>query len=369
MCDLDGNRDSDADILIQSVPPKFRPIFERYGYDQEHKRSIYRYLFSRRPQNLPPSIKNRLISLYDPMADRSKKFRDGLRWCINVYVGCRHNCSYCYVNGYSQESVGIRPHSKRGFEAMLMKDIHALKSFGVPRAPVHLSNSTDPCQEHLELENRHTQFTLQKILENRSLFSSVILLTKNPQLLCDERHLGIICRSKMLPFTVQITCAFWREDSRMFYEPHAPSVDSRLQALRVLAENGIEVELRIDPLFPSSRIDRSIRRHRALPSYSIPEAQTQDDLVNLIRFAGESGAKAIVAKTLKVPISKKAQRCKDCFAEIYRDADPDRERHLEGGSWRLPQTYQDALLSTVSDICDQEGIPFRHCIQNVLSRK
>ena len=104
---LDGFNDKDCDVLIRNVGNKYMRVFDKRKYSDDEKRAIYRYLFSRRPKKLPPSLKNRLINLYDPIADRSSRFPDGLRWCINVYVGCQHNCGYCYVNGYSQESVGI----------------------------------------------------------------------------------------------------------------------------------------------------------------------------------------------------------------------------------------------------------------------
>ena len=76
----------DCDVLIRNVNSKYRRIFE--SRSRADKRAIYRYLFSRKPKKLPPSLKNRVINLYDPMADRSSPFPDGLRWCLNVYVGC-----------------------------------------------------------------------------------------------------------------------------------------------------------------------------------------------------------------------------------------------------------------------------------------
>ena len=88
---LDALNDKDCDELINNVSNKVSPVFEKHSDDE--KRAIYRYLFSRRPKKIPPSMKNRLIGLYNPMADRSNRFHDGLRWCINVYVGCEHNCA------------------------------------------------------------------------------------------------------------------------------------------------------------------------------------------------------------------------------------------------------------------------------------
>ena len=233
---LDASKDKDADFLVENVKDKVRHIFQEYGDDE--RRGVYRYLFSRRPKKLPPSMKSRIINLYDGLADRASRFPDGLRWCTNVYVGCEHDCGYCYVNGYSQDNVGISPHTKANFRSKLSKDIQDLRSLHVPAAPLHMSNSTDPLQEVLERENRHTLQILRQVIGNRDLFNSVVILTKNPVILTQEEYLSIITDPRMQPFTVQISCAFWRDDARSFYEPHAPSVQNRLDALGVLAGNG-----------------------------------------------------------------------------------------------------------------------------------
>jgi len=365
---LDALIDRDADFLIREVDAKFKPIFEKKEFSEDEKRAIYRYLFSRKPQKLPPSLKNRLINLYDPLADRSTRFPDGLRFCINVYVGCEHNCPYCYVNGYSQESVGISPHQKKDFEKNLSKDLQSLRSLGVPASPLHMSNSTDPLQKTLEKKHSNTLIALQKLREHRSQFTSITILTKNPAILCTEPYLSIIKDGGMKLFTVQITCAYWDDNVRAFYEPKAPDIHERLHALKFLAENGVDVELRIDPLFPSSRIPETIRLHKPLYHYSLPEAQSHEDISNLVRFAKKSGAKAVISKPLKVPFSKRAQRCKDLFSIIYKDASGKGKRKTVGGTWRLPDNYQKALMSTVSDICAREGIPFKHCMVDVLGR-
>jgi len=197
-------------------------------------------------------------------------------------------------------------------------------------------------------------------------FKVIRLLKRNPRVLCTEPYLSIISRPMMRPLTVQVTCAFWDDDIRLFYEPNAPSVPSRLHALKFLAESGIDVELRIEPLFPSSRVPETIRIHKPLSHHSIPEAQSRDDIGNLVRFAKKSKVRAVIAKPLKVPFSKNAQRCKKWFATIYRDAYPDKKRRASGGSWRLPDNYQRALVSTVSDFCARERIKFKHCMYDIL---
>ncbi|MDR4497724.1 MAG: hypothetical protein MRK02_07390 [Candidatus Scalindua sp.] len=318
---------------------------------------------------LPPSLKNRLINLYDPLADRSKRFPDGLRFCLNVYAGCEHTCKYCYVNGYSRESVGYSPHVKSGFREKLVKDMHDIKYFGVPVSPLHLSNSTDICQESLETQYRNTLFALQKISELRTLFSSVVLLTKNPRLLCEDEYISLLNRQSMRPVVVQVTCAFWRDEVRRFYEPDAPSIESRLKSIKLLTENNIDTEMRIDPLMPSSDIAEEERGHRRLNHYSLPEPQTREDLVSLIRFAKSAGVKTIIGKPLKIPVSNKAAQAKIMFGALFRDSFPIGKRKVQGGSWRLPECYQKSILSSVAAICEKEEIPFKFCKYDVLTRK
>lgn len=358
--------DEDCDALIDGVEERFAPIFRDYGIVE--KRAVYRYHFARRPKKSPPSLKNRLVSLYDPRADRSRRFPDGLRWCLNVYVGCAHNCSYCYVNGYSHESVGMSPRAKRDYEKRLRRDLLDLRTLGVPRVPLHLSNSTDPLQETLELKYRHTLSALQHIQRERDLFSQVVILTKNPGLLCTEVCSPLLSEGRLEPLTVQVSCAFWRDEARQFFEPQAPTVQSRLRAMEHLAARGIRVELRIDPLFPASRISETVRAHKPLPYYGLPETQTDDDLVRLVRLAHETGVAAIVAKPLKVPVSGKATRCKTWFKNLYAEAGGGR-RQAHGGSWRLPHEYQHALIASLAAICVREGVPFKSCIHDVLSRR
>ncbi|GJQ60726.1 MAG: hypothetical protein D8M57_16665 [Candidatus Scalindua sp. AMX11] len=369
MLNLDSCNDSDCDLLIQHVARKFSPLFRKRNYTDEDKRSIYRYFFSQRPKKLPPSLKSRIINLYDPLADRTKRFPDGLRFCLNVYVGCEHACKYCYVNGYSQESVGHSPHVKSDFRKNLVRDMNDCKEFAVPVAPLHLSNSTDICQETLETQYRHTLFALNKISEYRDHFSSVVLLTKNPKILCQEEYLSLLNMQSMKPLVVQVTCAFWCDEVRKFYEPDAPTIESRLQSITFLIENNIDIEMRIDPLFPSSGIEFEEKCHKPLPDYSLPETQSHDDLVQLVRFAKNTGVKTIIGKPLKIPISNKAEKAKNLFGELFRESFTDRTRTVQGGSWRLPETYQESILSSVATICKREGIRFKFCKYDVLTRK
>ena len=80
---------------------------------------------------------------------------------------------------------------------------------------------------------------------------------------------------------------------------NAPSIDNRLNAMKTLAEKGIDVELRIDPLFPSTRISRELQGHDELSHYCIPEAQTQDDIDATCPLCQRIRSKSSDCKTFK----------------------------------------------------------------------
>ncbi|MGR3218696.1 MAG: hypothetical protein ACUZ8H_02615 [Candidatus Anammoxibacter sp.] len=366
---LNSVNDADADVLISSVAEKYKPIFTKQNYTANQKRAIYRYFFSQRPHKLPPSLKNRLVNLYDPLADRTKRFPDGLRLCINMYVGCEHSCGYCYVNGYSRNEMSFSPHIKQKFKEKLVKDMDDIENLCLPKVPLHLSNSTDICQQKLENTHKHTLFTLMQIDKKRDLFSSVVLLTKNPSILCKEEYLSLLKKESMKPVTIQISCAFYRDEVRKFFEPDAPDIHDRLAALKTLCENGVNTELRIDPIFPSSEIATHIRKHLPLGEYRIPEAQAYDDLAGLVQSAKKSGVNTVISKPLKIPISGNSEQAKQWFVALYKDANPKYKGIVRGGSYRFPDEYQAALMLRVKNICDNENVTFKYCKHDVLTRR
>ena len=221
-----------------------------------------------------------MIKWYCPFACQ-KVFPSGHRYCINVYIGCAHNCVYCYAAAYEPDV----PKSKKDFEQMLAKDTADLEAFDVPAAPVHLSNSTDPFQP-LETQFRHTRIALEYILKHRRRFTTVTILTKNPQLPAQPEYVSLLqelgntqVASNGHPnCIVEVSLAFWREEARKVFDPNAPTVHERLEGIRRLRSVGIPVVLRIDPLFPRSPITDT----KTMADFGLPEAQTFDDLQSLV---------------------------------------------------------------------------------------
>jgi hypothetical protein len=51
------------------------------------------------------------------------------------------------------------------------------------------------------------------------------------------------------------------------------------------------------------------------------------------------------------------------------DANDEKGRTVRGGSWRLHENYQQALILTVQQACDPIGVNFKHCMHDVMIRK
>jgi DNA repair photolyase len=360
--------------LARRVHPKYRPVFEKLGDRDRASVALY-FLPHGSGKDVLEATRPRVIKWYCPFADQ-RQFPSGHRYSINVYIGCEHACQYCYAAGY----VGARPNCKKDFRAGLLKDLDALEAHNVPPAPVHLSNSTDPLQP-LEQEYRDTLYALEKLAERRHRFTSITLLTKNPAMLVDDRYVGVMRRLSKLPadhprrlwfdeqgyppLRVECSLAFYDDEHRRLLDPAAPSVESRMEALRFLHREGLPVFVRIDPLFPRDPLPGG----RTMGDFGLPDVQSMADLEGLVRFSSEVGAGHIIYSVAKITRQKSGglppvmARMKRVYEHLAGRALP-----FHGGSWRLPAPVaSEFALKPFLDLCRRYSIPVMACKANLIS--
>jgi len=106
---------------------------------------------------------------------------------------------------------------------------------------VALSTVTDPYQP-LEKIYKLTRGCLEALLENEF---SVSILTRSPLCL---RDLDLFKRFKEISVGFSITTD--DEDIRRIFEPHSPSINSRIKALRILHEEKVGTYAFIGPMLP-----------------------------------------------------------------------------------------------------------------------
>jgi len=106
---------------------------------------------------------------------------------------------------------------------------------------VALSTVTDPYQP-LEKNYKLTRECLEALLENGF---SVNILTRSPLCL---RDLDLLKRFKEIEVGFSITTD--DEDMKKIFEPHSPSINSRIRALKILHKEKIGTYAFIGPMLP-----------------------------------------------------------------------------------------------------------------------
>jgi len=85
------------------------------------------------------------------------------------------------------------------------------------------------------------------------------------------------------PLRVECSLAFYNDEHRRLLDSAAPSVESRMEALRFLRKEGFPVFLRIDPLFPRDPLDGG----KTMADFGLPDVQPMRDLEGLVSFSRE----------------------------------------------------------------------------------
>lgn len=371
-----SERDVDKGLsLAGRVHPKYRPVFDRLDESDRAAVALY-FLPHGSKKDVLEVTRPRVIKWYCPFADQ-QEFPSGHRYCINVYTGCQHKCRYCYVTGYSAR----QPDCKSRFRQDLCKDLETLEALDVPPAPVHLSNSTDALQP-LEQEHRHTLFTLEKLAEHRNRFTTVTLLTKNPAALVEDGYIQALHRLNQLPadhprrgwfeekglpaLRLEISLAFSSDEHRRLLDPAAPSVESRMDALRFLRKENLPVFLRIDPLFPRDPLGGG----KTMADFGLPDVQSMSDLEGLLAFGQEVGVEGIIYSVAKITrpqqggLSPVMQRMK----RVYQHFSAEERLAFRGGSWRLGENVaKERIVGPFLELCDQYLMPAKACKANLIT--
>jgi len=165
----------------------------------------------------------------------------GVDYCLNPYVGCEHNCAYCYAifmkrfTDHSEEW-GSFVDVKVNFLERLEREVKKAKP-GV----VMISSVTDPYQP-LEEKYKLTRGSLE-ILSKYDF--PVSIQTKSDLVL---RDVDLLKNLKECEVGFTITCLDPEIQKR--FEPHSSSTQERFEALKKLNEAGIDTFIFFGPVLP-----------------------------------------------------------------------------------------------------------------------
>ncbi len=164
----------------------------------------------------------------------------GIEYCLNPYTGCSHACKYCYATFMKRFTGHIEPWGSFVDVKINAPEVLRKQLKRTQKGNIIISSVTDPYQP-VEKKYMLTRKCLEVLAQYKY---PVNILTKSPLVL---RDLDII--SKMNA-EVGITISTDNDSVRKIFEPCAPSIISRVEALKQLHKSGIYTYAFIGPILP-----------------------------------------------------------------------------------------------------------------------
>jgi DNA repair photolyase len=223
--------------------------------------------------------------------------RGGFEWTCNPYVGCSFGCTYCYAMFLPQNR---RPREEWGkwFQAK----INALE-LARKQAPklagraVYLSSVTDPylpAERSLGL----TRGILEALLPHQP---RLLVQTRGPLVV---RDLDLL--SELRSVRVNMSIPTDSENVRRAFEPKAPTLEARWQALSEVKSAGVSTGICITPMLPLQDPEAFAQRIVAFAADVVVTQQFHDSGGG---FGADTGEKARLLLDQRRWTEEDYQRC------------------------------------------------------------
>jgi DNA repair photolyase len=181
--------------------------------------------------------------------------RGGFDWTCNPYLGCSFGCTYCYAmflpqNRRPREDWGRWFQAKVNAVALARKQARKLAG-----QAVYISSVTDPylpIERSLEL----TRGVLEVLVPHQP---RVLIQTRGPLVV---RDLDVLKRFEAVRVNVSIPTD--SEAVRQAFEPKAPPLERRWQAVAAVRAAGLPIGVCVTPMLPLENADGFVRRLTAL---------------------------------------------------------------------------------------------------------
>src|SRR5438105_1812723 len=206
--------------------------------------------------------------------------RGGFDWTCNPYLGCTFGCSYCYAMFLPQNR---RPKEDWGkwFQTKV-NAVELARKQGPKLAgqAVYMSSMTDP---YLPAERslRLTRGILEALIPYQP---RLLIQTRGPLVVRDLDVLG-----EFAALRVNVSIPTDSEAVRMVFEPKAPPLENRWQALAQLKAAGLPVGVCITPMLPFDNARAFVVR---LTAFQPDVVVTQDFHDSRGGFGADTGALA-----------------------------------------------------------------------------
>lgn len=173
--------------------------------------------------------------IYEPTG----KAREYSPLAANIFKGCDHGCTYCYVPSCLKRSgANLNPELRKGFLNNLERELKK----AVPTKQILLCFLCDPYPIH-DVAPAITRQALEIFLKYGC---KVVILSKGGRRVL--RDLDVIKRFPAGTIKYGVTLTFMDDALRRQYEPAAASVSERLDVLGILKDAGITTFASIEPV-------------------------------------------------------------------------------------------------------------------------
>jgi DNA repair photolyase len=261
-------------------------------------------------------------------------------WSLNPYMGCVHQCTFCYVRAFEQradrpsdERYGRSIRVKTNVVEMLRKELARRSWEG---ETVAVGAATDPYQP-CEGRYRLTRGCLEAFAEAAN---PVRLITRGPMIVRDVDVLVELARRADLGITFSIPTLdreVWQKTEPGTAPPH-----QRLRALTTLVDAGIKVGVGMAPILPGI-------------------SDRPDQLREVVKAAREAGATGVWANVLFLRPGTR-EHFLEHLAEDWPEQLP---RYLELYDRRayLPSAETKPVRAKIASLAKEHGVRDRRKIR------
>jgi hypothetical protein len=168
------------------------------------------------------------------------------------------------------------------------------------------------------------------------------------------------------PLRVECSLAFFHDEHRRLLDPAAPTVESRMEALRFLRKEELPVFVRIDPLFPRDPLGGG----KTMADFGLPDVQWLRDLEGLVRFSRELATKHIIYSVAKITRPKRGALppVMERMKRVYQHLSAGQPVVFHGGSWRLPESAATPLVvKPFLELYRRYSMPAKPCRTNLIT--
>jgi DNA repair photolyase len=264
----------------------------------------------------------------------------GFKWSLNPYMGCVHQCTFCYVRAFERRAQ--RPSDNRYGTSIRVKTNVAdalrreLARKGWKKELVAIGAATDPYQP-AEGRYRLTRACLQVLAETANPFS---IVTRGPLIVRDIDVLqhGAGLADVSVNFSVPtLDQKIWR-----YTEPNTAPPIQRLRALRRLVDAGIRAGVGVAPILPGL-------------------SDQPELLADVVKAARDHGATHVWANVVYLRPGTR-EHFMENLARDWPELLPMYERLYDGRAY-LPDAQVRPLRKQVQDLALQHGIADRRTVR------